>query len=318
MRRNAAASVSLSPAEAALADRLRDHVERLAGQIGPRPSSQPVAIDAVVTHIDQALRSLGFDVRQLAYALDGKDAVNLQVEVRGSHRPEEIVVLGAHYDTFHGTPGADDNASAVAGLLEVARLLQGRTPRRTLRLVAFANEEPPHFFTDTMGSRVYARACRARGETITAMLCLEMIGYYASAPGSQRYPDQLAPVLRRWLPTRGDFLAAIANARSWRLLLPFYRGFRRCSGLRLIPIALPERIEAIRFSDNSSFWDEDYPALMVTDTSFMRNPHYHQATDTPETLDYPRLALATLGIAGATAQIAGVAGPIVADHAIDR
>ena len=180
---------------------------------------------------------------------------------------------GAHYDTVHCTPGADDNASAVAVLLEVARLLRDHQGKRTARYVAFACEEPPYFHCDAMGSQYHARECRKRGEKIVGMLCLEMVGYFQDTEGSQQIPAGIPRLLRRFFPSRGDFLTAVGNMHSWRLCWSFRRGFKRgTKRLPLYSICLPERIQEIRLSDNSSFWDQGYPALMLTDTSFLRNP----------------------------------------------
>jgi hypothetical protein len=154
-----------------------------------------------------------------------------------------------------------------------------------------------------MGSQFHARGCRARDENIVGMLCLEMVGYYTSAPGSQQLPAAIPPFLRWVFPRRGDFLAAVGNLKSLALSCNFRRGFKRASQFPLFSIALPESIHEIRLSDNSSFWDQGYPALMLTDTSFLRNPHYHQASDTPDTLDYKRMAQVTVGVAGAVARL---------------
>jgi hypothetical protein len=157
-----------------------------------------------------------------------------------------------------------------------------------------------------MGSRVYARECRVKGEKIVGMLCLEMVGYYSTEPRSQKVPATIPLVFHRLFPQQGDFLAAVANLRSWRLLRQFRLGFKRAVKFPLFSIALPERVQEIRRSDNSSFWDQGYPALMLTDTSFLRNANYHQASDLPETLDYERMALVTVGVAGGASWVAGV------------
>lgn len=286
----------------AIEQRLRLHVDRLAGLIGPRNLSRPRSIQATLGYLRGQWDEIGFEVVEENYFALGREATNLIVERQGSRKPEEIVLLGAHYDTCFETPGADDNASAVAVMLEVSRLLQAHIGRRTVRYVAFACEEPPYFNLDKtgpMGSQEHARRARERGDDIVAMLCLEMLGYYSDEPGSQQIPEEIPPMLKRCLPTRGDFLAAVGNLQSWRLLWPVRRGFKKACRLPLFTIALPESVTAIQLSDNHSFWDYDYPALMVTDTSFLRNPNYHTLSDTPETLDYARMTKATLGIAGA-------------------
>jgi Zn-dependent M28 family amino/carboxypeptidase len=244
-------------------------------------------------------------VQREPYQIDDAEVSNVFIERRGTTAADQVVVVGAHYDTVPTTPGADDNASAVAVLIETARLLRDFPCRRTIRFVAFACEEPPYFFTESMGSRVHASGCRQRGEAVTAMVCLEMVGYYSDAPGSQQVPGEIPRWLRWLFPTRGDCLAAVGNLRSGLAAWRFHRGFCRASDLRLFSVVLPESVYVIRFSDNSSFWDQGYPALMVTDTSFLRNPHYHLPTDTPDTLDYARMARATLGVAGGVARLAG-------------
>jgi Zn-dependent M28 family amino/carboxypeptidase len=291
-------------AEQRLTDRLRAHVDVLAGLIGPRHLGKPKALDAAATYIERQFAEIGDSMTRQSYPVGNAEVANLVVERQGSHLPDQVVVVGAHYDTIPTTPGADDNASAVAMLIEVARLLAGNPMRRTLRFVSFPCEEQPHFYSNTMGSQQYARGCRARGDWVVGMICLEMVGYYSTAPGSQRIPPGIPRWLRWAFPRRGNFLAAVGNLRSMKLVWSFRRGFKRTSSpLPLFSIALPELIHEIRLSDNSSFWDQGYPALMITDTSFLRNPHYHEPTDTPETLDYPRLAQATLGVAGAVARI---------------
>jgi Zn-dependent M28 family amino/carboxypeptidase len=285
---------------------LRRHVDRLAGLIGPRHLAVPAAFAAAAGLVERELADAGYVVSRQTYRAQGHEVANLIAELPGGKRKDEVLVVGAHYDTVASTPGADDNASGVAVMLEMARLMRSLRPKRTVRFVGFACEEPPHFYSGEMGSQVYARMCRERGDDIRAMLCLEMVGFYSTRKGSQRVPATIPRMLHPAFPQRGDFLAAVANVRSWRLLWPFRRGFKRAVRFPLFSIALPETIAEIRLSDNSSFWDQGYPALMLTDTSFLRNPHYHQASDTPETLDYERMAQVTAGIVGSVCTIAGV------------
>jgi Zn-dependent M28 family amino/carboxypeptidase len=289
---------------AVLAESLRQHVDRLAGLIGPRYVGRPVALGAAATLIERELTAAGYEVARQSYRAQGEDVSNLVAELVGTSQPEKVIVLGAHYDTVPTTPGADDNASAVAVLLEAARLLHDCQPKRTVRFVAFPCEEPPHFYTGEMGSQVYARGCRSRGDNIIGMLCLEMVGYYSTVANSQQLPAAIPKLLRWAFPRRGDFLAAVGNMRSLKLLWKFRRGFKRAVRFPLFSICLPEVVHDIRLSDNSSFWDQGYPALMLTDTSYLRNPHYHLASDTPDTLDYDRMAEVTLGVAGGVAKLA--------------
>jgi hypothetical protein len=288
-----------------LTERLRRHVDCLAGLIGPRHLGKPSAFHAAAAYVDSELGRLGNEVVREPYIVDDVNVSNVFIECPGTTARKEVVIVGAHYDTVETTPGADDNASAVAMLIEVARLLRNVECARTVRFVSFACEEPPHFALDSMGSQIHARACRQRAECVAAMVCLEMVGFYSDAPHSQRTPDAIPWWLHWAFPSRGNFLAAVGNLRSARVVWKFRRGFKAASNFPLYTIALPERVRDIRRSDNSSFWDQGYPALMITDTSYLRNPNYHRDTDTPDTLDYHRLALATLGVAGGVARLAG-------------
>ena len=289
----------MSADRTAIESNLRLHVDRLAGLIGPRTLARPKTIVATTGYISGQWREMGYEVEQEHFDALGDQATNLIIERSGTKRAEEIVLLGAHYDTVPSTPGADDNASAVAVMLEVSRLLRDYQGKRTVRYVAFACEEPPYFNVDCMGSQHHARQSRLRGDQIVGMLCLEMVGYFTDQPQSQRIPPTIPDSLRRFFPHRGNFLAAVGNMKSWKLGWGFRRGFKRATRLPLFSIQLPERVREIRLSDNSSFWDQGYPALMLTDTSFLRNPHYHLETDTPDTLDYARMTDVTIGVASA-------------------
>lgn len=285
---------------------LRIHVDRLASLIGPRYLQKPKSIAATMGYIEGQWADMGYTISRECFDAIGDEATNIIVEQVGCKYPEEIILLGAHYDTVYSTPGADDNASAVAALLEVGRLLRQHQSKRTIRYVAFACEEPPYFNVDAMGSQHHARQSRLRGDKIRGMLCLEMVGYYCDSANSQKVPPLIPKWLRRFFPHRGNFLAAVGNMPSWKLCWRFRRGFKRgARSMPLFSVCLPEKINEIRLSDNSSFWDQGYPALMLTDTSFLRNPNYHRATDTPETLDYQRMTDVTLGVASALRYLAG-------------
>lgn len=294
--------------EVALAVRLHRHVDLLAGVIGPRHMGRPSTLDAAVAYVERELGRHGETVERQAYPVAGQQAINLMLERRGTREPDEVLLLGAHYDTVPETPGADDNASAVAALIEAASLLHGRALRRTVRFVAFANEEPPHFYTQTMGSQVYAAQCKARREKLVGLICLEMIGFFRTDADSQSYPAQLPTFVRPLLRSRGDFIGMVGNLRSKRLLWDASRGFKRAVDFPLIAVPLPQSIHEIRLSDHGPFWDEGFPGVMVTDTSFFRNPHYHLPSDTAETLDYARLSRVTRGIVGAVTHAAGGIG----------
>jgi Zn-dependent M28 family amino/carboxypeptidase len=216
------------------------------------------------------------------------------VEVKGGARASEIVIVGAHYDSVLGAPGANDNGSGVAAVIELARLFAAEKPARTLRLVAFVNEEPPFYHSDAMGSRHYARRSKERGENILAMLSLETIGYYSNLPGSQRYPFPLG----LFYPSTGNFIAFVSNLTSRALLHETLASFRRHAGIPSEGVAAPAIIPGVDWSDHWSFWREGWAALMVTDTAPYRYPHYHSAQDTPEKVDYERLARVVTGLHG--------------------
>jgi Zn-dependent M28 family amino/carboxypeptidase len=253
-------------------------IETLAGTIGERNVTKPRAYAAAADFIEKSLRN--------SRRHEFESGVNIEAEVGGN---DEIIVVGAHYDTVSGSPGADDNASGVAAMIELARRFASRSPERTIRFVAFANEEPPFFDTLQMGSLRYAQRCHDRGEKIVAMLSLETIGFFNDAPQSQQYPSMLGLVY----PSTANFIAFVSNLRSRALLR---RCVKRFSGLPVESGALPEFIAGVAWSDQYAFWKFGYPAVMVTDTALYRNPHYHTASDTPATLDYDRLGRVVEGL----------------------
>ncbi len=279
---------------------LARHIETLAGEIGERNVYRPAALGAAARYIESELAGIGYTVNRQTYVARGVESANLEVVLRGQRWPDESIVVGAHYDTVLGSPGADDNASAVAGLIEIARLLSGHAPGRTLKLVAFVNEEPPFFFFGKMGSQVYARAARERREAVRLMVSLEMLGYYRDAPGSQGYP----PLFRFFHPDRGNFIAFVSNFRSRRAMRRAGQAFRAHSAFPLETTATFGWIPGVAWSDHLSFWRVGYPAFMCTDTAFFRNPYYHSAQDTRETLDYARLAQLTEGLAAMCRELA--------------
>ncbi len=226
---------------------------------------------------------------------------NLEVTCRGRGRPGEIILVGAHYDSVPGSPGADDNASGIGALLEISRAVVGTAPLRTVRCVAFVNEEPPFFFTEDLGSRRYARAARAAGDDIRVMLSLETIGYYSEAAGSQAYP----PLLHRFYPDRANFVAFVSNLRSRAALRRVVAAFRAQSDFPVEHAATPGLIPGVSWSDHTSFWQQGYRAVMVTDTALYRYPYYHDAGDTPDKLDFGALARVVDGLSRAVVALAG-------------
>lgn len=295
----------LTDAQAALAETLRRDVTRLAAGLGPRSMWQPEHLSAAAEMIAAAFATAGLAVVHCHYAIGTTQCVNIEATLPGVSRPDEIILIGAHYDTVDDTPGADDNASGVAGLLALARAAAAHRPARTLRFVAFVNEEPPFFQTDQMGSLVYAGMCRARGDNIRAMVCLESLGYYRDEDGTQWYPPVLAPVLRPFFPSQGNFIGFTSNLRSIRLLRRVTGAFRRAAQFPSEGAVLPAFISGL--SDNWAFWQHGYPAVMVTDTAMFRNPHYHTARDLPDTLDFERMARVVSGLEQVMLELAGSA-----------
>ncbi len=289
------------------AERLRAHVEYLATRIGERNLYRPGTLEAAADYIEAQWRAEGYAVRRQVYEVSGVASANLEASLAGEARPDEVLVVGAHYDTVPGSPGANDNASGVAALLEIARALRTLRPSLTLRFVAFVNEEPPFFMSGRQGSRVYAREARARGEDIRLMVALETIGYYSEVPGSQRYP----PIFGLFYPDRADFIGLVSDFRSRRPMRRLARAFRAESDFPLQQVATFRFVPGVAWSDHFSFWREGYRAVMVTDTAFYRYDHYHGFTDTPDKLTYAPFARATTGLARAFAALAlnGVDGP---------
>lgn len=272
---------------------LRRHVQVLAGDIGERHVHRPQALRAAADYLRRQWEAQGYSVVAHEYTFERERWANLEVTRPGRKSPKEIVIVGAHYDSVIGSPGANDNGSGVAALLELSRLFAARHPDRTLRFVAFVNEEPPFFGTADMGSRHYARAARAKDENIRAMLSLETIGYFDAAPGSQHYPPLFSP----FFPDRGDFIGFVSNFGSRSLLMQAVTAFRAASDFPLEYLSTFDWVPGVDWSDHGSFWIEGYPAIMATDTALYRYPHYHSARDTPDKLDYARLARVTAALA---------------------
>lgn len=277
---------------AALQARLMEHVSVLASRIGERNLTRPEALAAAAEYIQTVWSSQGLAVAEERYEVAGRRVANLVVEQRGQAQPEVVIVVGAHYDSVWGSPGANDNATGVAALLELSRVLKGQALPRTVRLVAFVNEEPPYFMTEQMGSRVHARRARQRGERIAAMLSLETLGYYTGAPGSQRYPFPFGA----FYPNAGNFLAVVGNLPSRGLVVEFLRHFMAASDFPVEGAATFEWIPGINWSDHWSFWKAGYPALMLTDTAPFRYPYYHSPHDLPDKINAPEFARAAHGI----------------------
>ena len=282
----------LTSEESVLADRLRGNVEKLAGEIGERNTLHYSALRSAADYIGSRFRAVGLTVRNEKYRTDDKEVANIVAEIKGREHPDEILVIGAHYDSPPGSPGANDNASGVAALLELARFFKDSKPSRTICFVAFVNEEPPYFQTEEMGSLVYARQAKKRGDKVVAMLALETIGCYSDQPKSQKYPAPFS----LFFPDTGNFIGFVSDLGSRTLLRKVVGTFRETTQFPSEGVAAPGWIQGIGWSDHWSFWQAGYPALMVTDTAPFRYPHYHAPTDTPEKQDYERMARVVAGV----------------------
>jgi hypothetical protein len=291
----------LSPKQTELSVALRRDIVELAEKIGERNTIHYGALQKAADYIERELSVAGKVSRQ-PYTASGRVCENLEVELPGKSSPAEIVVVGGHYDSVFGCAGANDNASGTAGVLALARSLAKTAPARTLRFVAFVNEEPPHFQTVDMGSRVYAKRCRERNENVVAMLSLETIGYFSDAEGSQKYP----PPLGLFYPSKGNFIAFVGNVGSRALVHRCIRVFRDRAPFPSEGAAVPSFLPGVGWSDHESFWAYDYPGVMVTDTAPFRYPHYHQIGDTPDKIDYDRCARVVDGVEQVVRELAGI------------
>src|SRR5262245_17208269 len=283
----------LTAEEAALAVTLGRHI----GTIAAREHNvvHHDELEKVARYIEATLASAGYAVGRQEFVADGKPVRNIDamIEPAGITDPE-VIVVGAHYDSVRGSPGANDNGSGTAAVLELARLLRdldGKSNKR-IRFVLFVNEEPPYFRTEAMGSLNYARALHARRERVVAMYSLETIGFYSSAPGSQSYPAPFGLMFA----DRGDFVAFVGMLGSRELLRETVRSFRSHTSFPTIGGVAPRAVPGIGWSDHAAFAEHGFQAVMVTDTALFRYPHYHQPTDTPDKIDTDKLARVVKGM----------------------
>ena len=281
-----------TPEEAFIRSELQHYVEALAVEIGERNFAHYDKLNAAADYIEQSFLKTGLSVNRQAYSI--KDAIyyNIEAEKKGLDQPDKIIVVGAHYDSVQGSPGANDNGSGIAGILSLARAFSTKSPSRTIRFVAFSNEEPPFFWTKQMGSYVYAKQCKERNENVVAMLSLETIGYYSDNEKSQRH----FPLLGFFYPSKGNFIGFVSNLSSRKLLRKVVASFRRNKQFPSEGGAFPGFLPGIYWSDHWAFWKMGFPALMVTDTAFLRYPYYHTSLDTPDKIDCERLSRVVSGL----------------------
>jgi Zn-dependent M28 family amino/carboxypeptidase len=290
----------LSPRETSAAERLRVDLHALAGDIGERNLVHPEALERAAQLIEERLRAAGHVPVRRTYAVDGAPCSNIEIVIPGN--TSDLVVVGAHYDSARGSPGANDNGTGVVALLELARRLHGSSPERTLALVFFVNEEPPYFNTERMGSRVWASEAAQRGASIVAALSLETMGYFTEEPSSQRYPFPMAS----FYPDHGDFIGFVANIDSRALVHDVVGSFREVATIPSEGVALPDHTVGVDWSDHASFWRQGWPGLMITDTAPNRYPYYHTRNDTPANVDIGGLARVVVGVEHAVRALARI------------
>jgi len=272
---------------------LEEHLRFLSVTLGDRSIYRPKNLKAAADYVFQNFAAMGYAPRRQTFIYLGEEVGNI---IAGDENPDGYYILGAHYDTVAGTPGADDNASGMAVLLEVARLARNLARPKPWAFIGFTCEEPPAFFTPSMGSRVYAKQARKQQAKILGMLCLEMVGYYSQLPGSQSLP---LPLRLMGYPTTGNFIGLVSDRRSRPLMVRLEAAIKAGGVLPAVTLAVPlggHLLPEVRLSDHANFWDEGYPAVMLTDTAFMRNLHYHGPGDVMDRLDLKAMTELTLGL----------------------
>jgi Zn-dependent M28 family amino/carboxypeptidase len=282
-----------------MVERLEVHVRHLSETLTPRDAFHPENLERVAAYLRQAFGRNRGRVQDQPFQVGRTTYRNIGAAF-GPESKERIVV-GAHYDAAGPYPGADDNASGVAGLIELAGLLNAAELPVTVELVAYTLEEPPYFRSENMGSAVHARALKAEGVAVRAMFSLEMIGYFTDAPNSQSFP---APGLSLFYPTTGNFIAVVGKMGQGSMVRKIRKAMSAASPLPVYSISAPRFLPGVDFSDHVNYWEAGYPAVMITDTAFYRNPNYHARSDTADTLDYRRMADVVRGVHAAVRALA--------------
>ena len=292
---NANTTVSFSLNSSNLTDRalrLQADLEILAGEIGERNMVKYDNYMAAKEFLIQSWQQMGYTVETQKYEVKGTPAYNLYVTIEGSEEPDKFAVVGAHYDSVEGAPGANDNGSGVVGLLELSRLLRDATPKTSIMLVMFANEEPPYFQKSSMGSLVFAKSIERAGVEVVSMLSLETMGYYSDERGSQKAPFPL----NLFYPDTGNFIGVISNNGSASLAKTIFNIFKEIALIPAERASLPSYIPGIGWSDHWSFWKAGYKGVMLTDTAPYRYPYYHTEEDTPDKIQYDKVAQVVEGV----------------------
>lgn len=279
------------------ADLLKSHVEFLASMTPNRSIFHPMSLTKAGEYIEAQFKGMGLNPQRQEYTVEGNDVFNIVIEIsNSSNQAKPLLVIGAHYDVAGGeSPGADDNASGVAGLIEIGRLLKDRQADITvpIQLVAYSTEEPPYFASKNMGSAVHAKSLKDKGRKVEMMISLEMLGYYSDEWFSQNYP---MPLMYMFYPAKGDFIGIVGRYedRSW--IKDIKKSLSNLDDLGVQSIASPIYVTGMDFSDHASYWEYGWPAVMVTDTAFLRNKQYHKQGDTADRLNYKKMSQVVGGI----------------------
>lgn len=286
-----------------LAKILESHVYQLAHEIGERSINRYEALNEAAKYITEQFCSFGYNVEFQSYNILGKTCKNILVTKLGAEKPNEIIIVGAHYDSY-SNPGADDNASGIASLIELARFMSNKKTKCTIRFVAFVNEKPPFYKTENMGSMVYTRKAENKGEDIKASLIMDMIGYYSDKINSQHYPP-LFSLFYLFDSNKGNYLCVVGNFKSRRLAKKVVSDFKSHSQFPIESLVTFQFVRGVELSDHWSFWQAGYPAVLITDTGFYRNPYYDSSSDTFEKLDYESMAEIVKGLSAVLVELTG-------------
>ena len=281
----------LTDAEIETSERLEDIVCRLAEDIGIRNYQHYKNLEKSALFITEAFENMGYAVEIMSYEVNGQIFKNIIAETSNKNFSMDTIIIGAHYDSCFN-PGADDNATGIAGLIELARLFKDVKLNHNLRFVAFVNEEPPFFQTKSMGSFVYTNRIQSSGEKVKVAVVLEMLGYYSENYFSQKY----LPLIGPFYPNKANFVAIVGNFKSRKIAHNLYKAFKDSKRFPVERIILPETIPGISYSDHWSFWRVGIPAVMITDTAYLRNSNYHEKTDLPNTLNFGKMAKVIFGL----------------------
>lgn len=278
---------------------LKQHVKYIATEIGERHVRKPLALHRTADYIRQEWTAMGYEVKQQKFITRGVKCENLEITMQGQYNPDEYILICAHYDSSKDCPGANNNATGVAAMLELSRFFSNNNPGCSIRFVALANENPNYYGTEKSGSWHYARQADQRNDNIRTAITLESLGYYSNDKNSQLYPF----LMGMFHPKRGNFLAMSSNFGSMTAMYKFAKYFRKHSNFRLETMVLQNLIPTVKWRNSSSFWLNGFPAFTVSDTAEYRYPFYNSSRDTSEKIDYQCLTFVTQGLMRAMTEL---------------